>query len=281
MFSVSGRSCKSARSPLSAVPARATTPTARHLPIRNAVGGARAPPAGMDDVNSGGSVEQSRTREAWGGWGGVLFWGTFALGILSLFLISPHHVEIRSALRALGPLGPAAYFLAEIIQVVIIPIPGQPFALAGGWLLGFTGGAVIGSAGAIVGSVIAFHLARRFGREWVRKHVSGGVRGRVARSLEEGTRMEWIIFTLMMVPEFPRDPLCYLAGVSGMSRRSFVLIALLGRPVGLVPWVALGSGGIVAGVAWQIGMIALAGTIWLTSRAISTVRAGVPAEVES
>lgn len=213
----------------------------------------------IEDTDAG--AEASR-------WGSILIWATFLIGIGSVFLISPENTEVRRALQALGPLAPLAYFLSEIVQVVIIPIPGQPFEVAGGWLLGLLGGSVIGSAGAFAGSILSFHLARRFGRDWVRRHVAGGVQSRVGKELQKGSRMEWIVFWLMMIPNFPRDPLCYVAGVSGMSSRSFVLIALLGRPVGLVPWVALGADGVASGVAWQMGMIAVAAGIWLLARVV-------------
>lgn len=199
-------------------------------------------------------------------WGSILIWATFLIGIGSVFVISPENQEVRRILESLGPLAPLAYMLAEVIQVIIIPIPGQPFEVAGGYMLGLVGGSVLGSAGALLGSLAAFHLARRFGRDWVHHHVGGGIQGRVAEGLRKGRRMEWIVFWLMMIPNFPRDPLCYVAGVSGMRTRSFMLIALLGRPVGLVPWVALGADGVAAGIGWQVGMIAVAATIWLLSR---------------
>jgi uncharacterized membrane protein YdjX (TVP38/TMEM64 family) len=218
-------------------------------------------PSGPEPVGPGGSGPSSR-------WGSILVWATFIIGIASVLLISPENAEVRNGLQALGPFAPLAYFLGEVVQVVIIPIPGQPFEVAGGWLLGLASGSLIGSAGAIAGSLIAFHIARRFGRDWVHRHVGGGVQNRVARELQKGARMEWIVFWLMMIPNFPRDPLCYVAGVSGMRSRGFVLIALLGRPVGLVPWVALGAEGVASGVAWQLGMIGVAAAIWLASRLI-------------
>jgi uncharacterized membrane protein YdjX (TVP38/TMEM64 family) len=210
-------------------------------------------------------------------WGSILIWATFLIGIGSVFLISPENESVRRALVSLGPFAPLVYMLSEVVQVVVIPIPGQPFEVAGGWVMGILGGSVIGSLGAVAGSLAAFWLARRFGRDWVRRHVGGGVQERVAKGLEEGRRMEWIVFWLMMIPNFPRDPLCYVAGVSGMSTRSFILIALLGRPVGLVPWVALGAEGVASGVAWQLGMIAVAASIWLASRLFTATEPdGVP-----
>lgn len=212
--------------------------------------------------------------------GAALVWGTFVIGIASVFLISPEDERIRALLESLGAFGSLAYFVAEVVQVVVIPIPGQPFEVAGGWLLGLVGGSLVGSFGAIVGSMVAFRIARRFGRDWVARHVSGGALKRVTDGLKEGKRAEWIVFWLMMVPNFPRDPLCYVAGISGMSHRSFLLIAVLGRPVGLVPWVALGAQGAASGIAWQLAMIAVAAGIWIVMRFAPRLVRGAPETTE-
>src|SRR5690606_12419695 len=86
-----------------------------------------------------------------------------------------------------------------------------------------------------------FGLGRRYGRPWVERNTPAGVRERFARRLGSG-RAEWVVFWLMMVPAFPRDPLCYLAALTRLTPLQFGLIALVGRPVGLAPLVAVGAG---------------------------------------
>lgn len=169
---------------------------------------------------------------------------------------------VRAALIGLGPLAPLAALLAEAAQVVVIPIPGQPIEIAAGWALGLGLGAVIASVGAVLGSVAAFRLGRRFGRPWVERHVAGKTRERFYARWSEERRASWLVFWLMLVPAFPRDPLCYLAGVTGLSTRRFTLIALVGRPIGLVPWVAFGADGVAAGVRLQVAMFAVAALAW-------------------
>lgn len=193
-----------------------------------------------------------------------------ALGVWALFVLAiaagPRLVDeaaVRAALVGLGPLAPLAALLAEAAQVIVIPIPGQPIEIAAGWALGLAAGALVASVGAVLGSVAAFRLGRRYGRPWVERHVAGDTRERFFARWSEERRAGWIVFWLMLVPAFPRDPLCYLAGVTGLSMRRFTLIAAVGRPIGLVPWVALGADGVAAGVRLQIAMLAAAGLVWL------------------
>jgi len=180
---------------------------------------------------------------------------------------------VREAFASLGPAAPVGFVLAEAVQVVFWPIPGQPLEIPGGWLFGFTAGTLLGSLGAVMGSLIAFGLGRRYGRPWVERNTPAGVRERFARRLGSG-RAEWVVFWLMMVPAFPRDPLCYLAALTRLTPLQFGLIALVGRPVGLAPWVALGGGGVEFGLKMQAVALAIPALVWAGNRVHRLVRSG-------
>lgn len=173
---------------------------------------------------------------------------------------------VREALTSLGPAAPLGFVLAEAAQVVFWPIPGQPLEIPGGWIFGFRAGTLLGSLGALIGSMVAFELGRRFGRPWIEQNIPVGVRERFARRLGPGRRAEWVVFWLMMVPAFPRDPLCYLAALTRLTPLQFGLIALVGRPVGLAPWVALGSGGVELGLKMQAAALAIPALVWAGHR---------------
>lgn len=193
----------------------------------------------------------------------ALAWALFLVALLVVPRIAPDEAVVREHLEALGPLAPAAFVLAEVVQVVIAPIPGQPIEIPGGYLFGLAAGTLLASFGTIVGSIIAFALGRRYGRPWVERRVAPDVRLRFDHWLVQGNRAEWVVFWLMLVPAFPRDPLCYLAGLTPLSPMRFAVIAAIGRPIGLIPWIALGAEGVALGLWLQIALAAGAGAVWL------------------
>lgn len=196
----------------------------------------------------------------------LVTWAVFVAALVAGAVAAPDEAAVRGALEALGPAAPVAFLVAEAVQVVVIPIPGQPIEIPGGYLFGLVPGIILASTGALVGSLVAFGLGRRYGRPWVEARVAPETRRRFEGWLETGDRLEWIVFWLMLIPAFPRDPLCYLAGVTGMSARRFALIAAVGRPVGLVPWVALGAEGVASGLTFQLWLLAGAGAAWIVYR---------------
>src|SRR5690606_32682029 len=150
-------------------------------------------------------------------------WVLFAAALLVSSRLRLEQEAVRDALAGLGAAAPLGFVLAEAAQVVFWPIPGQPLEIPGGWLFGFLAGTALGSVGAVAGSLVAFELGRRYGRRWVERHISAGVRERFAARLGGGQRAGWVVFWLMMVPAFPRDPLCYLAGLTRLTLARFGL----------------------------------------------------------
>jgi uncharacterized membrane protein YdjX (TVP38/TMEM64 family) len=197
----------------------------------------------------------------------LIAWGLFAAALLASSLLRLEQETVRAALAGLGPAAPLGFVLAEAAQVVFWPIPGQPLEIPGGWLFGFVGGTALGSVGAVAGSLVAFALGRRYGRPWVERHIPVGIRERFAARLGREQRAGWVVFWLMMVPSFPRDPLCYLAGLTHLTTARFALIALVGRPIGLAPWVALGGGGVEVGLKIQAIALAIPALVWACHRA--------------
>ncbi|HEX7119534.1 MAG TPA: TVP38/TMEM64 family protein [Longimicrobiales bacterium] len=207
-------------------------------------------------------------------------WLLFLAALVLVPRMAPDAAAVRGALDRLGALAPVAFALAEAVQVVVIPIPGQPIEIPGGYAFGLVGGAVLASLGAVAGSIIAFALGRRYGRPWVEARVAPEVRRRFDDWLGRGRRAEWAVFWLMLVPAFPRDPLCYLAGLTRLSPVRFAAIAAVGRPAGLVPWVALGADGVAVGLRLQLWLAAAAGAAWLLHTLFTRVarrRRGDPA----
>ena len=70
--------------------------------------------------------------------------------------------DLLILIRSFGPYSPLAYILLQIIQVVVAPIPGGAIEFLGGYLFGVTAGFLYSMIGLILGSWLAFSLARIF-----------------------------------------------------------------------------------------------------------------------
>ncbi|EKD76482.1 MAG: hypothetical protein ACD_43C00095G0003, partial [uncultured bacterium] len=105
------------------------------------------------------------------------------------------------------------------------PLPGGWLAIATGYLFGSWPGFIYAYIGNVLGSLIAFALARYFGQRFVQKIVSLENYERYSHKL---SRSSLGIGLLYAIPLFPIDVISMLLGVSGITRRRFLTIMLLG-----------------------------------------------------
>ena len=74
---------------------------------------------------------------------------------------------ITDWILSFGPLSPVVYFFVMVAQVILSPIPAGPVTLAGALVFGVWGGLALSLAGSVIGSVLVFLAARRWGEPLV------------------------------------------------------------------------------------------------------------------
>lgn len=136
----------------------------------------------------------------------------------------------------LAPFGlwaPVLFTFIQAVQVVIPIIPGGVSCLAGVVLFGAGWGFVYNYAGICAGSFIAFLLAKRYGRGLVQAIVSRRAYEKYGKWLEGGKKFDIFFAAAIFFPFAPDDLLCYLAGLTRMTARRFLLIILLAKPMSI------------------------------------------------
>jgi uncharacterized membrane protein YdjX (TVP38/TMEM64 family) len=91
----------------------------------------------------------------------------------------------------------------------------------------------------VLGGQMAFWLARRYGRPFAEKWISPSILDRWDKSAA-GQGVGFYVVTLVM-PFFPNDAMCYVAGLGNMSNRRFLIANALGRGIASVLTVVVGA----------------------------------------
>jgi uncharacterized membrane protein YdjX (TVP38/TMEM64 family) len=147
--------------------------------------------------------------------------------IIKVYHLYQDHQEFKKTISSFGAYAPLAYILLQILQVVIAPIPGGAIEFLGGVLFGVKAGFIYSMIGLLIGSWIAFNLARIFEKIAVEKFVSEQTRKKFDYLVEhEGVILSFILFLL---PGFPKDALCYILGLTPMHLGIFLIISTIGR----------------------------------------------------
>ncbi len=145
--------------------------------------------------------------------------------------------QLRSFVEATGPFGPITFVLAYVALTVAF-VPGSIPSLAAGALFGPVLGVALTLLGATAGSVVAFEISRRLGRERTKRLL--GRRGAAADSWI-GERGLTGVIALRLTPVVPFNALNYAFGLSAVGRRDHALGTAIGIVPGTVAFVALGD----------------------------------------
>ncbi len=164
----------------------------------------------------------------------LVFLAIFSSGMYLLaytgFLKKIKSVEdLREFIASYGALSVALFLLIQILQVVVLPIPGVIAIGAGVLLFGPFWGAVLSLIGITAGSFIAFFIGRKLGYKVVKWLVG---KENLDKGLELVKGKDKIILTFMFLfPFFPDDVLCFVSGLSSMSVKFFTIMILITRTV--------------------------------------------------
>lgn len=128
-------------------------------------------------------------------------------------------------------LAPIIFMLLQILQVIVPIIPGVLTLTAGVILFGPWWGFVFNLSGVVIGSSLAFLLARYFGGILMPHLFSEKQRTKYLTWLDKKNRSFTTFFAVaILLPGFPDDLLTMVAGLSKMSLRAFIIIIITTKP---------------------------------------------------
>jgi len=246
----------------------------------------------------GGAIRDTawapRSRQWWRDhWFALIPWGMLALMALATglgYLISDtvrteadelvaaltsgDQARLRDYLHQFGAWGPIVSVNLMVLQVLVAPIPASVVQLANGIVYGQLWGTLLNIAGQMAGAMLAFAIARGLGK---------GAVERLAGQVNGGAIETWLqrwgasaLFVIRAIPGMPSDFMSYVAGLTNMKTRTYVLATIAGYIPQSFFYAWLGD----AAMTWFWWIIAagfgvsglIAGVVWLIQRRARTVR---------
>lgn len=123
----------------------------------------------------------------------------------------------------LGPWGPIAFILGYAVAVVAF-LPGSLLTLAAGAIFGLGLGVLYAFSAALLGSAVAFLVARYLARGAIERRLAGNARfAAIDRAVGQQGRK--IVFLLRLSPAFPFSLLNYALGLTRVRFADYLLAA--------------------------------------------------------
>ncbi|MDE7438954.1 MAG: VTT domain-containing protein [Clostridia bacterium] len=174
--------------------------------------------------------------------------------------------RLTEIIRNTGKWGMIVYVFIQILQVVILPLPAVVCYVPGSQIWGAGMATLLASIGVLIGSVIAYSIGRFFGKKAVIWIAGKEVTDKYITYIGNKGK---VIFVLMQVlPFFPDDILCMIAGLTSMSFPYFLAVMILVRPLIIAAYCYLGNGSIIPFSGWGI-------PVWIAIFAVCIILAAL------
>lgn len=167
------------------------------------------------------------------------------VAVAALLMPAPAVEEVQYYFRN-APWGPAVFVLGYA-ALTLSPFPKNVLSIGAGMVFGFAGGVGVVVAAALLGAAATFWLGRCLGREAVETFTAARVEKLDAVLRQRGFAA---VVGVRLVPVLPFTAVNYLAGLTSVGWRPYVLGTVLGILPGTVSYVTLGAFGLQPG--WQV-----------------------------
>ncbi len=138
---------------------------------------------------------------------------------------------LRTYIQGAGKWAAFIFILLQFLQVIILPLPGSVTVASGVILFGPMLSFIYSFIGITVGSLVAFFVGKVFGLKVVKWLVGEESLDRWLEGFNSGHY--FIITAMFILPLFPDDILCFIAGLSAMSNTYFLIMIIITRFVSI------------------------------------------------
>lgn len=157
--------------------------------------------------------------------------------------------KLQEFILSLGFWGRSAFVFLQFLQVTLIPIPSPVIIGAGSLIYGPFEAGLLSLSGILLGSALAFFLGRVFGKRLVSFVVGESVCSKWRTFLN---RCKYTFVIMMLLPFFPDDILCLVAGLTDMSWSFFMFTQFVTRPIGIFLVSYFSSGEVIPYHGWGL-----------------------------
>ncbi len=143
------------------------------------------------------------------------------------FEIARDEERLKEYLERAGVWMSIVFIVLQFLQVVILPIPSTVTVVAGAALFGPLKGSLYSLIGIVLGSLCAFLVGRYAGSRVVAWLIGKETLDKWLKKVKGKDKL--LLSAMFLLPVFPDDVLCFVAGLSSMSLVFFLVVILISR----------------------------------------------------
>ena len=137
--------------------------------------------------------------------------------------------DLRNLIESTGVWAPLIYIIFQFLQVVVLPLPGTLTVGAGVLMFGPLQTSLYSFVGIFIGSLVAFWIGRALGYRAAAWLVGADTLDKWLQKIKGKDKV--VLSAMFLLPIFPDDVLCFVAGLSTMSWKFFIVLQVFARGI--------------------------------------------------
>ena len=140
-------------------------------------------------------------------------------------------IEFKEKIDSMGFGGILLLFGIQILQILLVVLPGEPFEVLAGMCYGTWGGVLFITISVFVTTTIIFFTVRKLGKKYLYNFFKKEKVDKIMKNkiLKNPRNLDMILFILFFLPATPKDLIVYIGGLLPIKPLRFILISTFVR----------------------------------------------------
>ena len=149
----------------------------------------------------------------------------------------------REYITSLGVKGTLLLFSLQVLQILLVVLPGEPFEVLAGMCYGSVGGTIFIFISVFVTTVLIYFLIKKYKEKYLYNFFAREKVQKILNSkwYKSSKKTESILIILFFIPGIPKDLLVYMGPLLNIKPLKFILIATFARFPSVISSTMVGS----------------------------------------
>lgn len=143
----------------------------------------------------------------------------------------------------------------QVLQILLVVLPGEPFEVLAGMCYGAWGGCLFITASVFITTTIIFFTVRKLGHKYLYNFFKKEKVDKIMKSkiLNNPRNLDMILFILFFLPATPKDLLVYIGGLLPIKPLRFIMISTFVRFPSVITSTMVGAN--ISNGNWRMSLL--------------------------
>ena len=183
----------------------------------------------------------------------IFLWGLFPF--IKGLATTEGQIAFKEKIDSMGFTGIFLLFGLQILQILLVILPGEPFEVLAGMCYGAWGGTLFITISVFITTIIIFFTVRKLGQKYLYNFFQREKVDKIMKSklFKNPRNINIVLFILFFLPATPKDLFVFIGGLLPIKPLRFILISTLVRFPSVITSTMVGAN--ISNGNWEMSLM--------------------------